>query len=213
MITDVLIRSLAADIRPVPRHAVGRRLAVGIAGGAIVTVGVIILGFGIRPDIALAMRGYSFWMKWAYTISLAIGALVMAGRLALPETVRRRRLWLPTIPMTLLALLAGLEMAHAPPADWLTMWLGQSWMKCPWLVLMLSAPIFIGLLWSFRRLAPTRLRAAGTSAGFASGACAATLYCLHCPEVSALFILTWYTLGIGLAAAIGALVGPRRLRW
>jgi len=33
------------------------------------------------------------------------------------------------------------------------------------------------------------------SAGFASGACAATLYCLHCPEVSALFILTWYTLG------------------
>jgi len=119
----------------------------------------------------------------------------MAGRLALPETVRLRRLWLPAIPVTLLALLAGLEMAHAPPADWLTMWLGQSWMKCPWLVLMLSAPIFIGLLWSFRRLAPTRLRAAGASAGFASGACAATLYCLHCPEVSALFILTWYTLG------------------
>ena len=57
---------------------------------------------------------------------------------------------------------------------------------CPWLVLMLSMPIFGGLLWSFRRLAPTRLRAAEAAAG----AWATTLYCLHCPEVSAVFVLT-----------------------
>jgi hypothetical protein len=93
------------------------------------------------------------------------------------------------------------------------MWLGKTWKKCPWLVLMLSAPIFVGLLWSFRRLAPTRLRAAGAAAGLAAGSWAATLYCLHCPEVSALFVLTWYTLGIGMAAAIGALLGPRMMRW
>ena len=213
MKTDALIRSLAADVQPVPRHAGGRRLALGIMGGAIATIAAIVLGLGIRPDLALAMRGYSFWMKWAYTISLSIGALVMVGRLARPDTVRLRWLWTLAIPTILLACLAGLEMAHAPSTDWLKMWLGKSWMKCPWLVLMLSAPIFIGLLWSFRRLAPTRLRAAGATAGLASGACAATLYCLHCPEVSALFVLTWYTLGIGLAAALGALVGPRLLRW
>ena len=53
-------------------------------------------------------------------------------------------------------------------------------------------------------MAPTRLNAAGGAAGFAAGAWAATLYCLHCPEVSALFVLTWYTLGVELAAAIGA---------
>ena len=82
-----------------------------------------------------------------------------------------------------------------------------------WLVLMLSAPIFIGLLWSFQRLAPTRLTAAGGAAGFAAGAWAATLNCLHCPEVSALFVLTLYTLGIGLAAIVGALLGPRLLCW
>jgi len=80
-------------------------------------------------------------------------------------------------------------------------------------VLALSMPIFIGLLWSFRRLAPTRLRAAGAAAGLAAGAWAATLYCLHCPEVSAIFVLTWYSLGIGLAAALGALIGPYFLRW
>ena len=32
-------------------------------------------------------------------------------------------------------------------------------------------------------------------------------------EVSAIFVLTWYSLGILLAAGIGALLGPRLLRW
>jgi len=91
--------------------------------------------------------------------------------------------------------------------------LGQSWKICRWLLLILAAPIFIGLLWSFRRLAPTRLRAAGAAAGVAAGAWAATLYCPHCPEVSAIFVLTWYTLGMVLAAGVGALLGPRVLRW
>jgi len=113
----------------------------------------------------------------------------------------------------LLAVVGAIEMAHVAPSDWLKMWLGRTWKLCPWLVLMLAGPIFIGLLWSFRKLAPTRLRAAGAAAGFAAGAWAATLYCLHCPEVSAIFVLTWYTLGIALAAGAGALIGPRFLRW
>jgi hypothetical protein len=93
------------------------------------------------------------------------------------------------------------------------MWLGASWKVCPWLVLTLAMPIFIGLLWSFRRMAPTRLREAGAVAGLAAGAWAATIYCLHCPEVSAIFVLTWYSLGILLAAGIGALLGPKLMRW
>ena len=115
--------------------------------------------------------------------------------------------------MLALAGIGIVELARTPRGEWLAMWLGKTWMVCPWLVLALSAPIFVGLLWSFRKLAPTRLRAAGAAAGLSAGAFAATIYCLHCPEVSAIFVLTWYSLGIVLAAAIGALVGPRLLRW
>jgi hypothetical protein len=213
MNTDDLIRSLAQDVPTVPRGAVGRRIGLGILAGALVTIVLIVAGLGLRPDLGLAMRGYSFWMKWIYTASLGAGALVMVARLARPDTVRLRWLWVIAVPVLLLAAIGMTEMAHAPPGDWLAMWLGQSWKVCPWIVLLLSAPIFIGLLWSFRHLAPTRLRTAGATAGLASGACAATLYCLHCPEVSAIFVLTWYTLGIALAAAVGALLGPRLLRW
>ena len=213
MNTDALIRSLAENVKPVSRFAVGRRLAIGLAGGGIISLVLIVTLLGIRPDLGLAMRGFSFWMKWTYTTSLGIAAIAMIARLARPDTVRLRWMGLIAIPALLLAGIGIGEMANVPPGAWLAMWLGKSWKICPWLVLMLSAPIFIGLLWSFRRLAPTRLRAAGATAGLAAGACAATLYCLHCPEVSAIFVLTWYTLGIALAAAFGALIGPRLLRW
>lgn len=213
MDTDALIRSLSADVEPVPRHAIGRRIAVGLGLSGAMTVVLIGWWLGFRPDFSLAMRGYSFWMKWIYTASLGTVAVAATMQLARPEPASLRWLWWLAVPMLLLAAVAMIEMARAPSSDWLAMWLGRSWKVCPSIVLSLSLPMFIGLLWSYRRLAPTRLRAAGAAAGLAAGACAATLYCLHCPEVSAIFVLTWYTLGIALAAAFGALVGPRLLRW
>ena len=136
-----------------------------------------------------------------------------SSRLGRPTPGPLRGLWLLGIPVLLLAGIGIGELAVTPSRDWLAMWLGVSWKVCPWLVLTLAMPIFIGLLWSFRRLAPTRLRAAGATAGLAAGAWAATIYCLHCPEVSAIFVLTWYSLGIVLAAGAGAVVGPRLMRW
>ncbi len=213
MNTDMLIARLAQDVRPVSRHGRLRRIMLGIAGGCVVTLVLVALGLGFRPDLDAAMHGPTFWMKWAYTISLGIGAVSMTTRLARPEPLRLVRFWPVAIPFVLLAAVGIAELARTPTQDWLAMWLSRSWKFCPWAVLTLSAPIFIGLLWSFRRLAPTRLRAAGAAAGFNAGAWAATLYCLHCPEVSAIFVLTWYTLGVVLAAGAGALLGPRLLRW
>lgn len=213
MNTDALIRSLAGEVRPVRRHAIGRRIAAGLAVGGVCTVTVIGWWLGFRPDFELAMRGYGFWVKWIYSGTLAVCAIAAAVRLARPEPASMRWLWILAVPVVLLAGVGIVEMMRVPSSEWLAMWLGQSWKQCPGIVLRLSIPIFIGLLWAYRRLAPTRLRLAGGAAGLAAGASAATLYCLHCPESSAIFVLTWYTLGIGLAAAIGALLGPRLLRW
>ena len=213
MRTDRLIEQLARDVPPVPRRAVGWRLALGIVGGGMVTIAAIALLLGFRPDLDLAMQGPNFWMKWAYTISLGLLSIHATARLARPDEGRLSAPWLMLLPLAALAGVGAVELMRAPPADWLAMWLGHSWRVCSAMVFLLSAPIFIGLLWSFRRLAPTRLRAAGCTAGLAAGAWGATLYCRHCPEVSAIFVLTWYSLGIALAAGMGALLGPRLLRW
>jgi hypothetical protein len=213
MNTEQLIQSLSKDVRPVSRRALGRRIGFGMIGGGIVTVALVASVLGIRPDLHQAMHGFSFWMKWLYTASLGIGAVFAVARLARPTPASLRGLWLLAVPVLLLAGIGIGELAATPSRDWLAMWLGVSWKICPWLVLTLAMPIFIGLLWSFRRLAPTQLRAVGAAAGLAAGAWAATIYCLHCPEVSAIFVLTWYSLGIVLAAGAGALLGPRLMRW
>jgi hypothetical protein len=213
MQTDDLIRSLGNDLSPVRSGAVERRLATGLAAGALVTLLAVALGLGFRPDLAPAIGGFPFWMKWAYTICLGIGAIAATAHLARPDAPRARWLWLLGVPFVVLTGVAINELAHTPKSAWLTLWLGDTWRVCPFLVLTLAIPIFLGLLWAFRRFAPTRLAAAGAAAGFASGACAATIYGLHCPEVSASFVLTWYTFGIGLSTLGGALAGPRLLRW
>lgn len=213
MRTDDLIASLAADLSPTPRHAVERRVALGIGAGAAVTLALVLTTLGFRPDLAQALHGFTFWMKWAYTI--AFGAIAMAATLHLtrPEARRVHWLWLLVVPIGLLACIAAFDLMHTPAADWQTMWLGDSWRVCAMRVVLFSVPIFAGLIWSFRRFAPTRLRLTGAVAGLASGGCAATLYALACPETAALFVLTWYSLGIGLATIGGALAGPRLLRW
>jgi hypothetical protein len=213
MTTEDLIVSLASDLRAVPRGEVQRRIGLGLVGGAIVTMALVAAWLGLRPDLGEAMTGYRFWMKAGYTI--AIGAIGVAAtmRLARPDSSAARGLWWLALPVGILTSLAAVELATTPPGDWNALWQGQSWHVCARNVAVLSLPIFLGLMVAFRRFAPTRLRLTGAVAGLAAGGWAATLYGLHCPEVSALFIVVWYSLGMIAAAAIGAVAGPRLLRW
>ena len=213
MTSEDLIEQLAADVPAVRRHALGQRLGLGVAVGALCSLVAVVLSVGFRPDLWLAMHGGTIWMKWGYTASLGVCALAATAKLARPDSRELGWLWLALVPVAGLALAAVAELARAPSEHWLAMWLGASWKVCSTLVFVYALPIFGGLLWSFQRLAPTRLRAAGATAGLAAGAWGATVYCLHCHEVSAIFVLTWYTLGIALAALFGAIVGPRLLRW
>jgi hypothetical protein len=77
----------------------------------------------------------------------------------------------------------------------------------------LAVPVFIAALVAMKRRAPTRLRTAGAAAGLASGATAAMVYCLHCPEMSPAFVGVWYVLGIAAMTLVGALIGPKVLSW
>ncbi|MCP1469037.1 hypothetical protein J3E64_000708 [Sphingobium sp. OAS761] len=213
MKSEDLIEALAHDVGPVRRRALSLRLTMGLIMGAVATAAAVGLVLGFRPDLWIAMQGTIFWIKWLYTGSLAICASLATVKLARPDSGSFGWLWIALLPVLCLALLSTLELASTPSSQWLAMWLGGSWKVCSRNVVLLSVPIFGGLLWSFRRLAPTRLRTAGAAAGLTAGAWAATLYCLHCPETSLIFVLTWYTLGMALAALAGAALGPRLLRW
>jgi hypothetical protein len=110
-------------------------------------------------------------------------------------------------------LLAAIVLALAPPAQRMALVLGQTALACPFLIALVSLPGFVAMFWLMRAWAPTRLRTAGAAAGFSAGALGALAYSLHCPEFAAPFLGVWYVLGMLIPAALGALAGPRWLRW
>ena len=91
--------------------------------------------------------------------------------------------------------------------------LTHSWATCPLGIAFLSIPVTFSVLWAMKGLAPTRLRLAGASAGLAAGTLGTLVYTLHCPEVAAPFIGTWYVLGMLIRLRWAHLMGPRVLRW
>lgn len=212
MRTDDLIQSLGRELRPVSRHAVPARIAAGITAGSLIAASLLLLLIGIRPDLTDAMGSAAFWSKILYNLATATTAVWIVAKLARPDAgVRDLRILI--LPLIAFLPVAALELARTDQAQWLPMLLGHGWRRCTWLVLGLSLPIYAGLWWAFRQFAPACLEMTGLAAGVCSGAFAAIVYCLHCPTDTAVFALAWYTLAFALAGALGALIGPRFLRW
>ncbi|WP_439815868.1 NrsF family protein [Zavarzinia sp. CC-PAN008] len=213
MRTEDLIDRLATGLAPIPALAVERRLALGMAMGGAASILAIVALYGLRADLAQAVTVPSFWLKVLYSLALCLSAGLLMRVLARPDATPGWLPWLPLAPVALMAVLAVLELAASPRADWPRLALGHSWTACPWRVLALSVPIQLGLIWAFRRLAPARPRVAGAAAGLTAGGLAAAIYCLVCTETAATFVVVWYSAGIALSALLGALWGPRLLRW
>jgi hypothetical protein len=213
MKTEELIAALAADARPTAPGGWRGRLALAVVIGAAAAVAVVLVWLGMRPDMHFAMRKAAFWIKAGYTLCLAACGFAMTVRMGRPGATPGPALAIAPVLFAALAALAATELLLAPagarPGDWL----GDSWRVCPFLILAISAPIYLAVVWALRGMAPTRLRLAGASAGLLAGGLGATVYGLHCQEMSAAFVVTWYSLGVVACVVIGALLGPRLLRW
>jgi hypothetical protein len=154
-----------------------------------------------------------FWAKPGFVACLGAASLLAVVRLSRPGASLD---WVPAglaAPVLAMWALAAVVLVRADPAQRIDLLLGATWAVCPFLIAMLSLPMFVATLWAMRGLAPTRLPLAGTAAGLLSGTVGALVYCLHCPELAAPFIGSWYLLGMLMPAAIGALFGRRMLRW
>jgi hypothetical protein len=58
-----------------------------------------------------------------------------------------------------------------------------------------------------------RPRLTGFMAGLFSGGLAASIYSLHCPELSPVFVGIWYLMGMMIPAITGAILGRKILGW
>jgi hypothetical protein len=212
MTTEQLIQRLTERLAPVSSRAIDTRMAMLVVAGIAFTLLCVLLGFGARADLTQALLTFPFWLKWAYAGLLFGLASMMTLRLARPGA-KPLSPWCLSIPVGALAIMAAFELAHSPTSQWRELWLGHSALYCPGRIALLSIPNTAGIFIALRNLAPTRLRSTGATAALAAGACAAVLYGVACDEVSGVFVLTWYSLGIGISTTIGALIGPWFLLW
>jgi len=208
-----LIRSLAGELTPVPPGKTRNDLLLGLSLGTLVSFAGMVAVYGVQPDLISVAHGGPLAMKACYTLSLAAIAGSMLMPMLRPGKLVPDRGTLFVFPVLLLVGLAVLQTATTSDADPMSLWLGSSWQRCPPRIAILTAPIFAGACWAIRRQAPLRLRATGALAGLVSGGIAATMYAFACKENGPGFVLVWYTLGIAISTAVGAMIGPRVLRW
>jgi hypothetical protein len=213
MQTDDLIAHLTGELEPVRGAEVVRILAAGLALGLLGSALLMAATIGIRPDIVQAMGGAAFWLKFTYTLVIALLGLKLVERMGRPGTDASWPALLIAVPVLTLMSMMAMQMMPADSATRHALLMGHSADVCSVLIAGLALPLFAGLFWSLRRLAPTRLTEAGAAAGLLAGSAAATIYAFHCTESTATFIAIWYTAGIALTTLMGAALGRVLLRW
>jgi hypothetical protein len=213
MKTEDLISLLSTGVTAADTGLSRRRFARALLLGGMGSFVLMLAVYGLRHDLAVVARTPLFWARFAFPATLAACALILATRLSRPGT-RIGALWaVPAVPILVVWSAAVAVLCLASPNTPIPLIMGTTWRSCPFNIVLLSVPAFIAVFWAIRGLAPTRLRLAGAAGGMLAGTIATMAYCLHCPEMSVAFWAVWYLLGMTLATLIGALLGPRFLRW
>lgn len=213
MKTDDLVNFLATGAAADAQPSARRRMAQALLLAVPVSLAIVLLGYGVRPDLSLVMTAPPFWVKLGLPLCLAVAAASTLARLAVPGVALRGAALAVAAPVLLLWTLGMLSWFSLPQPERLPALLGQSWRSCPWSIALIASPIFVATLLALRQLAPTRPAGAGAAAGALAGGIGATLYALHCVELTLPFLAVWYVLGMLIPVLAGAWLGPRLLRW
>lgn len=210
---DDLIDRLAGELKPTPRAALPLQLLGWTALGIAIAGGLMLAWLGLRPDLMDAAGTMMFWSKFAFTSVFALLGGLAALRLARPGgSMARVAAWIVGL-VALMGIAGIVQMLLMGPEHMRSLTIGGSALVCPFYIVVLSAPIYALVIFAMRQAAPTNPTLAGFAAGLLAGGAATWVYAFHCTESGMPFVTIWYTLGILVAAGLGALIGRFALRW
>lgn len=213
MKTDDLIRILSTNVEPVHRRQVEREVAAAVGIGTAAAIGAVLITSGFRTDVTDARALAFLLLKLAFAVGIIVTASMCLVRLARPGGERRTRMAWVGWPFVGIALLAAISLVLAPLWHWHNMAMGVGWLECILSIPLIAVLPFGAVVWAVRRMAPTDLTRAGALAGLIAGGISAAGYALHCTDDSLPFIAVWYGGTIVLCTLVGAVLGPRLLRW
>ena len=178
-----------------------------------VTLGLTLVIYRLNPHLFDILKTTWFWLRFLFLSATGAIAWTCLRQLQNPgrsSLVKLRWLAMPAVAMGVIGIVV---LMRAEPELRLAMILGTTWKVCSASIAFLSVPIFVSSVILIRSTAPTRLRTTGGVIGLFSGALAAVIYTLHCPELEPAFLVVWYGVGMLIPAGIGWAFGGRLLRW
>jgi hypothetical protein len=214
MTRDELVMRLSEDPQPARLGPTAMMAATAVAALAVV-LALSLLWLQPRPDLGagLLARDPAFVLKLIFTAGVAASALPVVRNLAIPGRPLRSGAVLVALPFVTMALLALLELRRLPPGQWFNHVEHASWFDCLWQIPALALPAFVILAVGVRLLAPTQLIRTGAFLGLVAGGFGAIGYALHCHDDAITFVALFYSAAIAEVIVLGALAGPRILRW
>lgn len=213
MQTDDLISVMTASHQPVDTGRLRRATWLAALVALAMTIGLVLLTLGARPDLARVWMTPPVLAKALLGASVATIAMVLFQRSLRPGLNAARYLPLVVIPLALAGVCAVLALVQAPVEQWSALIFGRYWRACLVAVPLYALLPLVVLSLLARRGASTDRILTGACAGLASAGLATVAYSMHCPDDTAPFLATWYTLAIAVITSLGALVLPRFLRW
>jgi hypothetical protein len=214
MKTEQLIDILSTNLAPVSEGRLKKTLLWALLVGGTAAFFLMLTTVGPRSDVA----GSSFYpgylaLKLLFTLSLVgIGAALLL-RLMRPGQDARKRFAFVLLPFLIVACAGVVSLRLGEPMAWGRMIFGMQWGTCLLCIPLFAVVPFAALIWALRQGAPTNLKRTGAIAGLVAGALGATAYAFHCPGDSIPFVAIWYGAMVAFCALIGAMLGPRLLRW
>lgn len=212
MTTDQLITLLVADLKPVDRRRILRAVIVALVIGIAAAFGVMLLIFGIRPEIPGARNPDFLVIKLLFAFAVVMTGAKFLPRMARPGTETRFPA-LIFMPFAAIAAAAVVVLGSAHFSTWTGMILGKDWLTCLLSIPLLAALPFAALIWALSIGAPTDRTRAGEIAGLVAGGLAALACAFPCADGPLPSIALWYALPITICARFGARLGPSLLRW
>jgi hypothetical protein len=215
MTTDDLIATLSREDPRPERLAPASTLALAtfLALALVLTISFALLKPRQYATAGLAAYDDMLYLKLLFSFSVVAGSLPMVRNLSIPSHPVGWVAFLAAAPFAVITILALGESALLPTKEWLHHVGNASWLKCLWQIPALAIAAFLVLAIAVRRLAPTKLVRVGASLGLVAGGIGAVGYAVHCHDDAISFVAASYSLAILEAAVLGAVVGPRVLRW
>lgn len=211
MKTDHLIDMLSTNVEPVKTIQIRKTLTLALMIGGAAAFCLMLGTVGLRSGLTTSLGFLA--LKLVFTLSLITLGTLLLARLARPGQRSKKLSSLALVPFLVLACAGVAALGFHGPMAWGKMLFGMNWLTCLLCIPMFAVIPFAALVWFLRKGAPTELKLTGAIAGLVAGALGATAYAFHCPDDAVPFIAIWYGGMVGLCALIGALVGPRLLRW